>query len=61
MKRVVLMKRLEAIAKARGERMVVREGGNHTRVWIGESFTVVPRHREIKEMTAKSIMKDVEK
>lgn len=55
------MKRLEAIAKVRGERMVVREGGNHTRVWIGESFTVVPRHREIKEMTAKSIMKDVEK
>lgn len=33
------------------------EGGNHTKVWIGDQQTVVARHTEINELTAKSILK----
>ena len=55
------MKTLSAIAKDRGEEIVIREGGSHTKVRIGDSFTVVPRHKEIKEATARTILKDVER
>jgi len=37
----------------------LREGGNHE-IWTnGELKCPVPRHREINEMTAKSILKKV--
>ena len=36
------------------------EGGSHSKVWIGERFVTVPRHNEINELTAKSIIAKVE-
>lgn len=60
MKRRDLMKRLGRIAEERGERLEIIEGGSHTKVAIGDTQTVVPRHREINERTAKAIMKQAE-
>ncbi|WP_281277767.1 hypothetical protein [Myceligenerans xiligouense] len=34
------------------------EGGNHTKVRIGNLSTIVPRHNEVNEFTAKAIQKD---
>lgn len=59
MKRKDLMKRLAAHAKANDLDMVVTEGGSHTKVAIGDSRTVVPRHAEINEITAKKILKQI--
>lgn len=55
------MKRLDKIAKAKGKELTVREGGEHTRVRIGDWVDAVPRHREVKELLAKSIIKGAEK
>lgn len=55
------MKRLTAIAKAQEQELVVTEGANHTKVKIGDRQNVVPRHREINEITAKKIIEHFEK
>lgn len=54
------MKRLATIAKRRGEELIVVEGGSHTKVRIGQTVTMVPRHREISEGTARGIIKKME-
>lgn len=33
------------------------EGGNHTKVWVGDRQTVVARHAEINDITARVILK----
>ena len=33
------------------------EGGNHTKVTIGPLHSTIPRHSEINEITARSIIK----
>jgi hypothetical protein len=53
------MRRLRKHAKASGLDMVVTEGGNHTKVVIGEKRTVVARHNEINEITAQAILKQM--
>ena len=53
------MKKLSKHAKASGYEMLVTEGGSHTKVVIGERRTVVPRHSEINEITAKAILKQM--
>jgi len=60
MKRRDLMKKLERIAKEQGEEIVIREGGNHTVVTIGENTAPVPRHNEVSEILAKKIIKQAE-
>lgn len=50
------MKIIAKSAKARGEEMIVTEGGRHTKVQVGTKATVVPRHNEINERTAESIL-----
>jgi len=55
-----LEKQLKKIASERGESLVVKEGGSHSKVFIGEQMITVPRHREISEMTAKAIIKEAE-
>jgi len=57
MKRRDLLKALSEIAKTAGVEMEITEGGNHTKVKIGDKSTVVARHNEINELTAKSILK----
>ncbi|GAB2605997.1 hypothetical protein GCM10027067_16780 [Pseudactinotalea suaedae] len=53
------MKRLTKQAKALGQEMIVTEGGSHTKVRIGDTQTVVPRHSEINEITATAILKQM--
>lgn len=60
MKRRDLEKQLKKIASERGESLVVKEGGSHSKVFIGKQMITVPRHCEISEMTAKAIIKEAE-
>lgn len=60
MKRRQLMAKLAAMARSEGREMQIREGGSHTKVRIGERQTVVPRHSEINEVTARAILRQME-
>ncbi|WPF83905.1 hypothetical protein SANBI_001615 [Sanguibacter sp. 4.1] len=55
-----LEKRIAQIAKVRGVRPEYLEGGSHTKVRVGERQTVIPRHTEINEITARAILKHLE-
>ena len=59
MKRRDLLKTLRDWATASDAEMVVTEGSSHTKVKIGDRQTVVPRHHEINEITAKHILKQM--
>jgi predicted RNA binding protein YcfA (HicA-like mRNA interferase family) len=59
MKRAELLKRLAKAAKASGVEMEVVEGGSHTKVRMGDRQTVVPRHSEINELTARAILRQM--
>lgn len=61
MKRADLMKQLTNIARERGETLIVTEGANHTKVRIGTAVTMIPRHREIKEPAARTILRQARK
>lgn len=54
------MKKINQIAKEQGEEVATREGGKHTVVSVGDKRTTVPRHTEINERTAQSIIKYLE-
>ena len=60
MNRADLMKRLALIAKEQGAELVVTEGANHTKVRIDQKMTMVPRHREVSEGTARGIIRKME-
>jgi len=57
MKRRDLLKQLTQIAKSQGLELREEEGANHTKVYIGDKQSVVARHNEINELTARSIIK----
>jgi len=59
MKRKDLLKRVRSYAKANGWEFEIVEGVNHTRIRVGDRATVVPRHNEINEITAKHILKQI--
>ena len=46
-------------AKANDLKLIVTEGGNHTKVKVGDNRTTVPRHNEVNEITAKAILKQI--
>lgn len=54
MKRKLLMKLLAEAG------FTFKEGGNHTKIFNreGKYITAVPRHPEIKELTARAILKE---
>lgn len=54
------MRKLRDIARERRVEMEIEEGGRHTKVRIEDRTTVVPRHNEINEHTARSIIKYME-
>jgi mRNA interferase HicA len=58
-KRRDLMKHLTQMAAAEGLVMESTEGGKHTKVIIGSRTSYVPRHNEINEITAQSIIKQM--
>jgi mRNA interferase HicA len=58
-KRRELVRRLTALAAQHGEQLLlVREGARHTVYRVGSRSVVVPRHREINELTASAILAD---
>lgn len=59
MKRRDLIKKLRQMAAAEGLTLGITEGGNHTKVTIGNRRSTLPRHREINENTARSILADM--
>nr|WP_211579714.1 toxin HicA [Mobiluncus mulieris] len=46
-------------AQDNGLNMRVTEGKNHTRIWIGDKYTTIPRHTEIPNQFAKAILKQI--
>lgn len=60
MKRRDLIKRIDKIAKSKGEQAIYSEGGRHTHVRLGELQTTIPRHNEVNELTARGIIKYLE-
>jgi mRNA interferase HicA len=60
-KRKDLLKRIEAAAKASGLAYgLVRNGAAHDIYSAGDQRFTVPRHREINELTALAIFKDLQ-
>jgi hypothetical protein len=54
-------KRLRAIAKSKGVEVTFDEGGNHTIVrFDGTKVSVLPRHSEVNEFTARAVLRDAE-
>lgn len=49
------MKHLKKIAKELELPFVVKEGSRHTRVYVGDNVTHVPRHIEISDHLAQAI------
>jgi hypothetical protein len=60
MKRRDLLAKISQIAKAKGVKVELTEGGSHTKVTVGNRQTTIPRHSEINEMTARGILKYLE-
>jgi mRNA interferase HicA len=60
MKRSVLLKQLRRIAQEQGVAFVITEGCSHSKVRLGSRFVVVPRHKEIDELTTQGILRDAE-
>lgn len=61
MKRRDVIRRITEIAASRSLTVRLVEGGNHTVVIVnGARITTIPRHSEINELTAKSIIRQVE-
>jgi mRNA interferase HicA len=50
---------LRQTAKDQGVEYSEVEGGSHTKVVVGNRLTVVPRHSEVNERTAQSIIKQI--
>jgi hypothetical protein len=59
-KRGELEQRIARIAKDKGQTPVWSEGGNHSKVTVGRMTVSVPRRSEINEITARSILRQIE-
>jgi mRNA interferase HicA len=58
-KRRDLINELSAIAEQKGLSLeLIRHGANHEVFRIGDKIVPIPRHREIKANTARSILKE---
>ena len=58
-KRRDLLTTIRKHAQNKGLDVVVKEGGNHTRVWVGNKYATLPRHNEIPDRFAKVIFKEL--
>ena len=60
MKRADLIAKIsKAAANAGCDFLLVREGGSHTVYRYGSRQFTVPRHREINELTARAILRNL--
>lgn len=57
-KRKDLIRELRDIARKQGTNFTMAEGGRHTEIKIGTKVLIVPRHREINELTAQGIIEE---
>jgi UDP-N-acetylglucosamine transferase subunit ALG13 len=57
MKRRDLQQKIQKIAREKGIIAQWSEGGSHSKVQLGKTLIIVPRHQEINELTAKAILK----
>ena len=54
------MKRKDLLKKLLAAGFTIKEGGNHTKIYKdGVCVQTLPRHTEIKENTAKAILKSL--
>lgn len=58
-KRKDVLTAIRKYAQEQGVPVVMKEGGNHTRVWVGERYATLPRHSEIPDRFAKTILKQL--
>lgn len=58
-KRRDVLKAIRTHAKEHGLDVRIQEGANHTRVWVGEKYTTLPRHTEIPDRFAKVILAQI--
>lgn len=58
-KRRDIEKRLRNHARENGLDISFKEGGSHIKVMLGNKTTTIPRHREVNELTTKSIYKQL--
>lgn len=58
-KRKDLLKTIKKYAKTTGQNYTETEGANHTKIWVGDNYTTIPRHNEIPNTFAKKILKDL--
>ncbi|KAB8295611.1 hypothetical protein [Bifidobacterium avesanii] len=61
MKRKDLIRTINDLARSRGLACEWRQGGRHTVVRVGDAQASIPRHREINEITARSIIAYIER
>lgn len=54
-----ILKAISHYAKTTKQKLTIKEGGNHTRIWVGDRYTTVPRHREIPDLAAQKIYKQI--
>ncbi|WP_350258440.1 toxin HicA [Scrofimicrobium sp. R131] len=58
-KRKDLLSIIRKYAKEQGLELVVKEGGSHTWVWVGEKYATLPRHNEIPNRFAHTILRQL--
>ncbi len=54
------MKYTDLIKELEAQGATFKEGSKHTKVYLNGKQTTILRHREVKEMTAKAIKKQLE-
>ncbi|AWS40944.1 hypothetical protein [Streptosporangium sp. 'caverna'] len=57
MKKRHLERRMSRLAKKYGLEITIKHGGNHDEWYVGGDAVPIPRHSEIKENTAKGILR----
>ncbi|QNQ90731.1 hypothetical protein GP475_08830 [Corynebacterium poyangense] len=58
-KRNDILKEIRKYAKKHGLHLEMREGANHTLIRLGNRRSVIGRHTEINEITAREIRKQL--
>ena len=59
MKKRDLVKKLKSMAREAGFELVFEGGSKHDKYRVNGEMIVVPRHKEINEITAQEILKDL--
>lgn len=54
------MKYTDLIKLLREQGAVFKEGSKHTKVYLNGKQSTIPRHREVNELTAKAIFKQLQ-